>query len=556
MTTRLAYPQFLLLLCLVALINGQLLAQVDPIAEITQPSDSGYFRGVAEKDGCVFTLSSWHDFSVYDARTVSVNGPFVSLSTFLSRRQTSHDGGLLRNGNLLYVYGNGFQVFDISNPANPVDLGSVPGPRLRNMGLSGNHLLATGNDFLGIYSISDPAHPALLASMTLNGRTGFCVARFGEYLYVGEFQSSPATNALRIARWDGASTLTTANTIMVPAVPYQLFVRGSYLFDCRSGYIILWRLGADPTQPARVDSDPWSGRAAAIWGDKLITNGRVYQWHGSDLNVFSNFVPGGAQIDGFPHGAVATSDFIYLTQSARILILRTPPTLVFPQQATGETAGFTNRSRLVLRNCSATPAAGVVRYRNSDGTAASVRIGGTAKTEVGYAIPAWGSTQIVTDGTGSLVFGPVEVRSSVADDCELQGTLIFDLLGSSVSVQAEPLRSTHQAFVTVAADENTGVALYNPSLTTEVSVEARLLDKNGVQRGETKTLRLTPLQQLSVFVTETALFASYLQGVEQFEGTLHLRVTVGGPVSVVSLIQKKSSGALMAVPTTDIVFTP
>ena len=122
------------------------------------------------------------------------------------------------------------------------------------------------------------------------------------------------------------------------------------------------------------------------------------------------------------------------------------------------------------------------------------------------------------------------------------------MLARSVSVQKAPLAKTHEAFVSRTATENTGFAMYNPSLTATSQSQLRLLDKNGNQVAGPVSLSLLPRQQLPIFINNAALFQAYLDSVTgDFEGTVKLVVQSGGPISVVSLIQT-SSGALLAVP--------
>ena len=54
--------------------------------------------------------------------------------------------------------------------------------------------------------------------------------------------------------------------------------------------------------------------------------------------------------------------------------------------------------------------------------------------------------------------------------------------------------------------------------------------------------------QRAVFISEAPLFQTYLSGLSgAFEGTVKLTTKAGGPVAVMSFIQK-SNGALLAVP--------
>jgi hypothetical protein len=535
-----------LLLCLAlsVALTTPVAGQFDPVGEVLRPADSNNFTSVAEKDGYVYVGTSGGIFYIFDARTVSLDGPFRTINAEVSKQDLSVRA-LLRIGNKLYVAGDGLLVMDVTNPAAPVAgikmLTGVP----RYMSNSGDYLFATGPNSLVVYSLSDPSSPAIVAETTLGGDSGYSVARLGENIYVGVIRSGQYF--LRVFSWPGqAATILPVREIGLSDVPYHLIVNGDYLASSWGNTTIIWSL-ADPSSPAQVDEETTGGRAALLWGDKLVTNGRVHSWHGPLLDLFSAYAPGGGQSDGVPHGAAGNADFVFIAQSARILILATPPTLLFPQYVNGQYGGLANRTRLILRNSGTATVTGLARFRTSAGAANPVPIGGTNHSEVEYSIPAGGTYQVTTGGTGTLTVGPLELRSDTVGDTAIRGTEIFDLLGYSVSVQNAPLAKVHTAFVSRTGSENTGVAMYNPSFDVSFQIEARLFNKNGVQVAGPVTLTLAPRHQTAVFLTDAALFQAFMAGAGDFEGTLKLTVTAGGPISVVSLLQK-SNGALLAVP--------
>lgn len=540
-------PPFLF--CLLVLTSAtSLVAQIDPVGEIILNPSAGSFWGVAEKDGYVYVVTNGGDFAVVDARSLSIDGPFTTRNSTVLRQSPGSTYGLLRYGNTLYLYGGGIQVYDITNPASPVAGVHLTDYGFRNLVRSGDYLFGTGRNNVVVYSIADPSNPSLRASATLDDRTGYAIAYRDNYVYVGELKTSdPPYYGLRVFSYDGANTLTSVFQKATTDVPYHLFVNGSYLADTGTGGVRVWSL-ADPARPVVVDEEAGGGRAAVRWGDLIVMNGRVYKWHGPLLEQLQAFTPGGSQHDGVPHGAAANSKFIFICQQLRVLVLTTPPTVVFPQYANGLTGDTRNRTRLVLRNTGTTTATGSARFRDADGAPNLVSIGGQSKAEVQYSIPAGGTFQLVTDGTGTLRSGPLEIRSDLIGDSQVRGTEIFELLGHSASVQEAPLSKTHSAFVSRSTSENTGVAMYNPSLAIGSLVEARLVDKNGTLVAGPVTVVLAARHQMAIFVDNASLFQSYFAGVSgAFEGTLKLSVTNGGPISVIGLIQTVN-GSLLVVP--------
>lgn len=543
--------------CLLIFASGTvLMAQIDPVGEIVLNPAAGAFWGVAEKDGYVYVATSWGDFAVVDARSLTIDGPFQSVSSTVFRQNLGSTNGLVRFGNTLYLFGGGLRVYDITNPANPVAGVYLQDYSFRNLVRSGEYLFGTGQDRVVVYSITDPSHPTLRATTTLDGRTGFAIAHRNHYVYVGELKTSdPAYYGLRVFSWDGANTLTSVSQQPTADAPYHLFVNGSYLADTGAG-VRSWSL-ADPARPVAVAEQTASGRAAVVWGDLLVTNGRVYKWHGPLLEELQAFTPGGSQHDGVPHGAAANSKFILISQQSRVLVTTTPPTIVFPQFANGLSGDTRNRTRIILRNGGTTTTSGTARFRAGNGAPSPVTIGGMSKSEVPYSIPAGGTFQLVTDGTGTLSSGPLELRSDLIGDSQVSGTEIFELLGRSASVQEAPLSKTHSAFVSRSTSENTGVAMYNPSLSIGSLVEARLYDRNGALVAGPVTVVLAARQQTAIFVDNASLFQSYFAGISSaFEGTLKLSVTNGGPISVISLIQTAANGSLLVVPVESSVVGP
>lgn len=553
MSPKTRFTYLSIVFCLIVFPSAAtLVAQIDPVGEVVLNPPAGSFIGVAEKDGYVYASTTWGQFCVFDIRSLSVDGPFRTFSTPLVRQEYGNEG-LLRHGNTLYVYGPGIQVFDITNPASPVAGVFLDGYDLQNLCVSGDYLFGTGSDTVVVYSVSDPAHPTLRAAATLDGRKGFAIAYRDQHVYVGEFKSP--YYGLRVLSFDGANTLTSVYQQTLSGVPYHLLVSGSYLADTGNGARV-WSL-ADPARPAVVAEQVASGRAAFQWGNLLVTNGRVHTWHGPVLEEYSRYTAGSNQHDGLPHGAAGNSRFIFIGQQARILILSTPPTLVFPQYANGASGGALNRTRLILRNSGPAATSGVVRFLDTDGALRLLPIGGTGRSEVDYSIPAGGTFELVTDGTGDLRFGPLEVRSDVPGDSALRGTEIFDLLGHNASVQSAPLSKTHSVFVTRSTLEKSGFAIFNPSLTTVSGFQAELFSNVGILVAGPTPVNLQPRQQLSIFVDDTALFRTYFLGITGgFQGTMKLSWVSGGPVAVTSLIQKTGDNSLLVLPVESEILGP
>lgn len=228
--------------------------------------------------------------------------------------------------------------------------------------------------------------------------------------------------------------------------------------------------------------------------------------------------------------------------SASVAILG--PTLLFPQYVNGES----NKTRIVLRNNGSEADEGSVRFLDASGHPVDIVIGGTSASEFAYSLVPWGAIEVETDGSGPLQAGPLLVYSNRALESHLEGAVIFEILGSSVSVASAPPRASQQAYVSVTTDENTGIALYNPDSENPVVVRLILFDGQGLEQAR-RDLTVQPSSQLTRFLDEEGLLGDYFEahpGV--FKGTLSLIVVEGSEVPVIGLLQNRSTGALFAVP--------
>ena len=223
------------------------------------------------------------------------------------------------------------------------------------------------------------------------------------------------------------------------------------------------------------------------------------------------------------------------------------PTLVFPQFANGEVDGARNKTRIVLRNNGDASDTGRIEFRDSNGSLVEVPVGGLPTSAIDYSLEPWGTLDIETDGTGILQTGIIEVISDRGEGSKIEGTEIFEILGNSVSVNSTPSRASHQLYISRTSEENTGMAAYNPDKDNSVTLDLFLLDNQGVEKAR-KLLELEGGQQRASFVDEEELFRDFFQAnPASFQGTLNINVLGGGAVSTIGLLQKKETGALIAV---------
>ncbi|GAB4220256.1 MAG: hypothetical protein Kow001_01360 [Acidobacteriota bacterium] len=220
--------------------------------------------------------------------------------------------------------------------------------------------------------------------------------------------------------------------------------------------------------------------------------------------------------------------------------------LWFPQFVNGEADGQPNRSRITLMNPGYQSVEGRIRFLRPDGGPLAIPFAGEEVDEVTFTIPARGTFQVESDGTGSLRVGSAEVETE--GPTAVSGVLVYEILGHLVSVASQPPVASARLYVSVNDEESTGIALFNPDAQNSVRVRARLLDDVGVLQSQRDLDLLGPRNQRSCFVTEACLFQEFFRNrAGRFEGTLELEVESGGPVAAVGLVQRRD-GALMALP--------
>jgi hypothetical protein len=326
----------------------------------------------------------------------------------------------------------------------------------------------------------------------------------------------------------------------------QIAAGQSHSLALKDGAVLAWGYIGYTNVPAEALSGV-TQIAAGQSHSLALKDGRVLAWGDSangQTDVPAEALSGVAQIAGGGRHSVV----LFPDEGA--------PNLSFPHWLNGLVAGQPNRTRIVLRNNSNQQEAGIIQFRNAGGSPVSVPVSGSLTDAVAFTLAPWGTFEVETAGTGALLTGTIDVFCGRGSASAAEGTEVFDVLGHFVSVPSAPPRSTNQIYVSVSAQENTGVALYNPDKENTVSVNAILVDSSGIERA-TRLLGIEPGRQRLSFVHETDLFSDYFsEHPESFTGTLNLIVEGEGSVSVLGLLQKRQTDALIAVAGSEHAYNP
>jgi hypothetical protein len=319
----------------------------EPVAEVVIPTgDANAPRAVEEKDGYVYLLAREGILYTYDVSDLPLRESFTTYNAPVNKQAlySGNGNGLLRHGNYLYVFGrNGLDTIDVQDPCLPAPLSLSNDLNIYNMVRHENYLIAAGRQRIAVYSIEEPSNPALLSDLNMGQEQQvWSAAAYGSTLYACHWTSDwqgSYTNSLSMIDFSNPTSLSVLNTISRDDHAYHLRVVGSQLVECTSNQVGLWDLTA-PANPVFLTSQPAGGRVAAQDGDTIVTNGKVLRPNGNELRIVATFTPGGSQRDGFPHGSAVNASFVFIAQSARILILHAGPPVLSINYASGGAGSF------------------------------------------------------------------------------------------------------------------------------------------------------------------------------------------------------------------------
>ncbi len=317
----------------------------EPVAELVVPTgDIRATRAVEEKDGYAYLLTRDGILYTYDISDLPLQQSFVTYNAPVHTLTLFNGNGLLRHGNYLYAFGNaGLETIDVQDANAPSLLGSKSDLTIYNMVRHDNYLIAAGRQRIAVYSIVEPSNPTLLSDLNMGEeQLVWSAAVYGNTLYACHWTSdaqSNYTNSLSIIDLSNPASLSVLNTISRDDQAYHLRVVGNQLAECTGNQVGLWDL-TTPANPVFLTSQPAGGRVAAQDGDTIVTNGTALRPNGNELQIVATFPPGGSQRDGFPHGSAVNASFVFIAQSARVLILHAGPPALSVNYASGGPGSF------------------------------------------------------------------------------------------------------------------------------------------------------------------------------------------------------------------------
>ena len=167
-----------LLFVLATLIGSQVLAEVNPVL-LTNLAPTSGFGALAVSDGYLY--SAGDAFRIFDISNRANPVQVGTVNVGSSGLALSGNHALVLNGSLHSYYGAILSIFDVSDPANPISIGEIPGSWF-SVAASGRFVYLGGGSgptgyWVSIYDISDPANPASVGRINTGGFVTSIVVR-------------------------------------------------------------------------------------------------------------------------------------------------------------------------------------------------------------------------------------------------------------------------------------------------------------------------------------------------------------------------------------------
>lgn len=223
--------------------------------------------------------------------------------------------------------------------------------------------------------------------------------------------------------------------------------------------------------------------------------------------------------------------------------------ITFPQIAAGpaqvrQFSGNFSTSLLLINPGEVTANINVV-FTTPAGQSLSLQVNKQVGSSMPSQVAANGVLELNVQNSQSLAVGVARVNS----DQPLQAQILYRFtlddgtVRSEAGIQTPVLTSRFSTYVDTRNDFNTGVAVANTG-TLPVNVEFRLLNPEGVQVGETVSVRLPPFQQIAKEVTAD----DFVAAPPDFVGTLRGTVAGGIQVAVTAVRYDRALEVLSSLP--------
>jgi len=216
-------------------------------------------------------------------------------------------------GDIAYVAdgGSGLQVINITDPTHPARIATLDTPGTASgIAVAGNYAYIADGATVRVIDIHNPASPTAAGSVSITGGTARNIALSGDYAYV-----AAAAAGLVVLNITHPSTPAIAGTYDTPGSANDVALDGDYAYvvDSSSGVTALSI--SDPTHPAGIWAmdTPGSARGIAVAGDYAYVadfNGGLQVFDISDRT--DPQIPASLSLSGYAYGAAVDGDRLYI----------------------------------------------------------------------------------------------------------------------------------------------------------------------------------------------------------------------------------------------------
>jgi hypothetical protein len=306
------------------------------IYKVVAKLDAREVWGLATKDNFAYVLQSgalrYGGLSIFNLSNIPNINEFRSIDPIAPLINIDDGRVLLRNGNYLYVGGNGISIMDISESSSPKFLNFISTyGTVNSFIVFGEYLIiCTDANRIEVLSLNNPGSPVKVGSLNL---TASSLATYNNHLYCGYRDN------LYVIDIEDPSNLKIINTIKINVFYsfHMKIVKNKLVISGDAGGIGVGGIGgvvvcdlSTPNSPSCTEGEFIDGgRVFALERNYMIFSESVYTLDGLSLNFQEKFDPHeGGQGSGFPYGSAVTylddQAIILLGQWEQALVLRGP----------------------------------------------------------------------------------------------------------------------------------------------------------------------------------------------------------------------------------------
>ena len=286
--------------------------------------DTDYAKDVHVSGSYAYVANEYSGLQVIDIS--NPQQPVIVGSTDTTSNDLLYANGVYASGSYAYVVDNtsgiGFQVVNVENPQQPVFLGRVDSPfYAHDISVSGPYAYVVDDTFnrgLKIIDITNPQQPAIIGSMFIFYSKGVDVS--GSYAYVAD-----GDNGLDVIDISNPRVLEIAGHMDTPDYANAIYVSGSYAYVADGDNGLEVADIRNPQTPVIIGNVDTSGYANAIY----VSGSYAYVADGNDglevvdiRNPQKPVIVDQVDIPGYTTSIYVRDAYAYVTAGIGLYVIR------------------------------------------------------------------------------------------------------------------------------------------------------------------------------------------------------------------------------------------